>query len=113
MVCESHKDKNVYLDGAGKPVCYDCMEQTPANARQVGGVHYRGTQAANGMQHWDVVHAFNLDYFQGNITKYLFRWKDKNGIQDLEKALHYLEKYLELANQSKASTPQRVVTHQR
>ena len=64
-----------------------------ANDRQVGGCHYSNQ---SGLQHWDIVHMFNLDYFQGNITKYVFRHKEKNGKQDLEKAIHYLEKYKEL-----------------
>jgi hypothetical protein len=68
-----------------------------ANDKQVGGEHYKKTGTSGGMQHWDMVHEFGLDYFQGNITKYLFRWKEKNGIQDLKKAQHYLEKYIELA----------------
>jgi hypothetical protein len=63
-----------------------------ANDRQVGGDHYGGGE----MQHWDVVHIFELDYFQGQITKYLFRWKKKGGVKDLQKAAHFLEKYIEL-----------------
>lgn len=64
-----------------------------ANQRQVGGEHYR---RAGRMQHWDMVAEFELDYFQGQITKYLFRFQKKNGVEDLEKAKHYLEKYIEL-----------------
>lgn len=64
-----------------------------ANDRQVGGNHYK----TEGPQHWDMVAGFGLDYFQGQITKYLFRWRKKNGLEDLEKAKHYLEKYIELA----------------
>ena len=64
-----------------------------ANQYQVAGSHY---QKYGKLQHWDIVAYFNLDYFQGCISKYLFRYKDKGGIQDLEKAKHYLEKYIEL-----------------
>lgn len=63
-----------------------------ANTRQVGGEHY----GLGALQHWDIVHLFKLDYFQGQITKYLFRWRKKNGVEDLEKAKHYLEKYIEI-----------------
>jgi hypothetical protein len=38
---------------------------------------------------------FDLDYFQAQITKYVMRWDKKNGLQDLEKAQHFLEKYIE------------------
>ena len=70
------------------------MATPTANDRQIGGVHYRNQ--SSGLQHWDMVAMFNLDYFQGNISKYVFRWRDKGGIQDLEKARHYLDKYIEL-----------------
>lgn len=64
-----------------------------ANGRQVGGDHY---SKYGGLQHWDVVKIFKLDYFQGQITKYVMRFRDKNGIQDLEKAKHFLEKLIEV-----------------
>jgi hypothetical protein len=63
-----------------------------ANERQVGGKHYK----VGGEEHWDRVHRLGLDYFQGQITKYVERWKLKNGIEDLEKARHFLDKYIEM-----------------
>lgn len=63
---------------------------TQANDKQVGGTHYRSS-----IQHWDYVLANDLDYFQAQITKYVTRWKKKGGIADLEKAGHFLEKYIE------------------
>jgi len=68
-----------------------------ANKNQVGGDHYRTE-----IQHWDYVWANNLDYFQAQITKYVTRWKKKNGIQDLLKAKHFLDKYIELLEVDKA-----------
>jgi hypothetical protein len=65
-----------------------------ANEKQVGGDHY--TRYGD-LQHWDVVHHFGLDYFQGQITRYVFRWRHKGGIEDLRKAKHYIDKYIELA----------------
>lgn len=62
-----------------------------SNDRQVGGGHYMGP-----VQHWDLAAQRNYDYFQGQITKYVDRWKNKNGLQDLKKAQHFLEKYIEL-----------------
>jgi magnesium chelatase family protein len=37
-----------------------------------------------------------IDFFEGNVVKYVTRWKHKNGIQDLEKAKMYLDKYIEI-----------------
>jgi hypothetical protein len=61
-----------------------------SNDKQVGGSHYKAE-----FQHWDWALALNLPYITGNITKYIYRWRKKNGLQDLQKALHYLEKQLE------------------
>ena len=61
---------------------------------QVGGSHYTKCQ----IQPWDYVIANNLDYFQGSIIKYVTRWRDKNGVEDLQKAKHFLEKYIEFQN---------------
>jgi hypothetical protein len=52
-----------------------------ANERQVEGDHYKTS-----IEHWDWVYANDLDYFQGQITKYIFRWKKKNGLKDLQKS---------------------------
>lgn len=62
-----------------------------SNQRQVGGGHYKSMA----IEHWDYAFENNLDYFQGQITKYVSRWKTKNGLQDLIKAQHFLEKYIE------------------
>lgn len=70
---------------------------TPANKRQIGGTHYK----TGGEEHWDRVARLKLDYFQGQITKYVERWKLKGGVQDLEKASHFLDKYIELARLGK------------
>jgi hypothetical protein len=64
-----------------------------ANKRQVGGGHYKKHGA---LQPWDVVAHFNMGFFEGNAFKYLVRYRDKGGVQDLEKAKHYIEKLLEL-----------------
>lgn len=65
-----------------------------ANERQIGGKHYKKDPGV--IEHWDIVWQWGLDYFQGQITKYVMRWRDKGGLQDLEKARHFLDKYIEL-----------------
>jgi hypothetical protein len=70
---------------------------TDANSRQVGGEHYKAS-----IQHWDWVASNRLDYFQGQITKYVYRWRLKGGIEDLRKAQHFLEKYIQLAEAEQA-----------
>lgn len=65
-----------------------------ANERQVGGAHYLGTR----LQHWDWAVENSLGYLEGQVTKYVARWRRKNGAQDLEKALHYADKLLEVSD---------------
>lgn len=43
----------------------------------------------------DVIEAFNLDYKEGNIIKYILRHKHKNGLEDLKKARWYLDRIIE------------------
>ena len=69
---------------------------TTANEIQVGGDHYK----AKPIQPWDFIAANQLGYFEGNIVKYVSRWKDKGGINDLKKARHYLDKLIELEHNS-------------
>ena len=63
--------------------------------RQVGGTHYKSLDPKQ--EHWNLVLAHRWDYFQSQIIKYVMRWRVKGGIQDLEKAHHFLEKYIEAA----------------
>ena len=64
-----------------------------ADEYQVGGSHYKN----NEFQHWNLVATIPLDYFVGNTTKYVCRWRKKNGLNDIKKALHYLNKLMELS----------------
>lgn len=61
-----------------------------ANEMQVGGDHYRSV-----LQHWDVVTDHNIGYLEGCASKYVARWRKKNGLQDLQKARHFAVKLLE------------------
>lgn len=67
-----------------------------ANDYQVGGNHYRKGDS-NQEQHWDRMwRLFGRGYFIGCITKYVERYTDKNGLQDLDKAIHFAQKLREL-----------------
>jgi hypothetical protein len=65
-----------------------------ANDTQVGGDHYR---VEDGPQHWDLMKHYGPGYYIGNATKYLTRWRKKNGVEDLKKSRHYVVKLDELA----------------
>ena len=70
-----------------------------ANTYQFGGTHYVEQQ----IQPWDFIVSNNLGFLEGNIIKYLARYKLKNlengGIDDLHKAYHYLTKLIEVTNE--------------
>ena len=59
---------------------------------QVGGDHY----SKLAIQPVTYINANGLNYLQGNVIKYVTRYKDKNGLQDLEKAKHYIDMLIEL-----------------
>lgn len=64
-----------------------------ANDRQVNGEHYK----VEGEQHWDRIwRLYGRGYFVGCATKYIERHHLKNGKEDLLKAIHFLEKLIEL-----------------
>ncbi len=68
----------------------DRNEGDSPNDRQIGGAHY-----ATEYQHWDFVRDVGLGYMEGQITKYLYRHERKNKAQDVQKAMHFLDKLIE------------------
>lgn len=69
-----------------------------ANDKQVGGTHYKDQQ----IEVWDYVVQNDIAYLEGNIIKYVSRHKAKNGLNDLKKAQHYLEKLIEVEEAKQA-----------
>lgn len=61
---------------------------------QIGGVHYK----SKGIQPIEYILKNELGFCEGNVVKYVTRWKDKNGIDDLLKAKHYIEFLIEEAS---------------
>ena len=61
-----------------------------AKAKQVGGKHYMLE-----IQPIDFIVKNNIPFREGNVIKYVTRHKEKNGKQDIEKAIHYLQMILE------------------
>jgi hypothetical protein len=60
---------------------YDPLKQ------QIGGVHYKSLK----IQPIEFILANGLGFCEGNIIKYTCRYKQKAGIQDLKKVIHYAE----------------------
>jgi hypothetical protein len=68
-------------------------------AEQVGGTHY----SDKAIQPIEYIDANNLGFYEANIVKYVTRYKDKNGIEDLKKAKWYLDRLITNMEQSNGS----------
>jgi len=61
-----------------------------ANDIQIGGEHYKNP---NGVEHWDW--AADMPYLEARCTAYIARHQDKKGLEDIRKALHFIQKIVE------------------
>lgn len=77
------------------PLVEDAFAAPPAPEKttdtQVGGSHYKDM----GIQPVDYIKANHLDYFEGNVVKYITRHRSKGGRRDIEKLIHYAQMILE------------------
>tara|TARA_R100000995_G_scaffold36956_1_gene16878 strand:- start:80 stop:430 length:351 start_codon:yes stop_codon:yes gene_type:complete len=84
VVSEVNEISNSYLDKLKEEDILD---------KQVGGDHYKDCK----IQPVEYIHANGLDYFEGNVIKYVTRHRTKGeGKKDIEKAIHYAQLILEL-----------------
>lgn len=60
--------------------------------KQEGGGHYKNMA----IQPVEYITANNMPYLEGNVIKYVSRHTNKNGEEDIKKAIHYLEMILQL-----------------
>ena len=65
----------------------DLFSKAFPQSKQIGGSHYKSMK----IQPYEFISKNDLTFFQGNVIKYVCRYKQKNGIQDLEKVIHYCE----------------------
>jgi len=63
------------------------FEEVFPQDRQVGGSHYKHFH----IQPYEFISKNNLNFFQGNVVKYVCRYLSKNKIEDLQKIIHYCE----------------------
>lgn len=86
MECEDKQENNDAGDSK------DRRGSTPSpKSTQVGGDHYSKMK----IQPIDFITANGIGYIEGNIIKYVCRYKSKNGVEDLKKAQHYLQMLIE------------------
>ena len=63
------------------------MDEAFPQDKQIGGNHYKDFH----IQPYEFISKNNLSFFQGNVIKYVCRYMNKNGIEDLDKIIHYCE----------------------
>lgn len=68
-----------------------------ANDTQIGGDHYK----TKPIQPWDFIIRNGIPWAEGSIVQYVVRWREKNGVEDLRKARHLLDKLIEEAEAEK------------
>lgn len=73
-----------------EPVEDEVLYESSMN-HQVGGDHYK----KHNIQPIEYIMGNNLGFCEGNIVKYITRWKDKGGVKDLEKIKQYVDFLIE------------------
>ena len=63
------------------------FKNTKPQNMQVGGSHYMYYD----IQPYEFISKNNLTFFQGCVIKYVCRYMHKNGVEDLDKIIHYCE----------------------
>ena len=79
------------------PTCYGTLTDTPsATEVQIGGSHYRDMK----IQPAEFIHKNGIEFLPGCVIKRMCRWRNKDGIKDLRKAIHEIELMIEFEEQS-------------
>jgi hypothetical protein len=85
------KSREGLFDQVKKTAPKKTESEKTASEIQVGGNHYKNIK----IQPVQYALENNLNFCQGNVVKYITRYKDKNGLEDLKKAKHYIDLLIE------------------
>ncbi len=98
-ICGNHHKTR----GEADQCCWAVKNQAAPSPlqQQIGGDHYR----KRAIQPIQFILANGLGFCEGNVVKYVTRWKDKGGLADLKKARHYLDFLIEQEESGMCSTP--------
>lgn len=92
------KEYNIEIDGNGTTVYspdYSKLSVPTAEANKTTIKITHPEHYNKGIECWDYIVSHNMGFLEGNIIKYVTRYKLKNGRADLLKAKEYLDKLLE------------------
>lgn len=86
------QDARATGSGSGGAEYGRAVRQLPhGTADEKTPIHYRG---AGALQPFDIIDAFGLGFYDGNVCKYVLRYKLTSHREDLEKARHYLDEFI-------------------
>jgi hypothetical protein len=100
--CTPPEKKNYWVDGinnttpqdwdAVRPDIAEPNDATDPLTYQVGGDHYTKMK----IQPIEYIHANKMDFMDGCIVGYISRWRDKGGVQDLQKIKQFVDLIIKL-----------------
>jgi hypothetical protein len=90
-----HKTRTPIKGEPNLSTCNDCRMvlrgRNRADQTQIGGDHYKKLK----IQVVEYCMENGIPFMEGSAIKYLTRWRDKGGIEDLKKAKHFVEMLIE------------------
>ena len=101
--CKRAYDADPAQSAVGRPRCGNPFDDVRVDGYQIGGDHYKemAVQPWAAMESWMTPEEF-AGFLRGNVIKYVARaGKKGDEVQDLKKALHYLEKLVSVKEQEK------------
>jgi len=105
MMAKEYEEYVDYLNSLSDKEILDLPEATKMEKEDIIN-HPKHYKAANGIETIDVIEGFTGDpisWSMGNVIKYVCRWREKNGVEDLRKAQFYLNRLIEIAEREEAN----------
>lgn len=88
-----------FLAETGTSEAEDRAITTKPTQLQIGGSHYKKCK----IQPAEYIHANRIPFIEGCIIKYVTRWRDKDGLRDLQKAKHFIDMLIEFEELEKTT----------
>ena len=70
---------------------HEAMRKASIRSSRISPEHYKQFE----IEPFDFIHKNGLGFAEGNVIKYVCRWREKNGVEDLKKAIRYIELLIE------------------
>ena len=83
---------DMYPEDKGKVIPTEILPKTPLK-NPIRPEYYGGED--NPFEVRKIIKAYDLDFFEGNVVKYILRYRGKDGMKDLKKCKQYLEFVIE------------------